>query len=146
VLRERISLGQVKMARLSYIIPYSKKRLKEDLSSVRNIDKFVEEIRKVAEESYRVLKPGKHCAILIGDARKHAHFTPISPRVMEVFLDVGFVLREDIIKLQHKMKGTRESWMGRDYNFLKIAHEHLFVFRKLEEGESRAKFKHSTNW
>ncbi|GBE56254.1 hypothetical protein BMS3Bbin16_00454 [archaeon BMS3Bbin16] len=73
----------------------------------------------------RVLKPGKHCTILIGDARKHAHFVPIAPRVLEAFLDVGFVLREDIIKLQWKMKGTRESWFGKKYNFLKIAHEPL---------------------
>jgi len=33
---------------------------------------------------------------------------PISTRVLQQFLDVGFILREDIIKVQHKMKSTRE--------------------------------------
>ena len=35
------------------------------------------------------------CAILIGDTRKHLHYIPISVRVLEVFLEVGFVLKED---------------------------------------------------
>ncbi len=128
------------------IISYSNEKVKGDLSSVRKIDDFIEEMRKVAEESMRVLKPGKHCAVLMGDTRKHAHFVPITPRVLEAFLDAGFILREDIIKLQWKMKSTRESWFGKNYNFLLIAHEHLYVFRKLKEGESRAKFKHSVRW
>ncbi len=45
-------------------------------------------------------------------------------------LDAGFVLREDIIKLQHKMNSTREKWRGSKYDFYLIAHEHLYVFRK----------------
>ncbi len=73
-------------------------------------------MRTVAEDAMRVLKPGKHCAILMGDTRKHAHFVPISPRVLEAFLEAGFVLREDIIKLQWNMKSTRESWFGKNYN------------------------------
>jgi len=128
------------------IIPYSNERVKGDLSSVHDIGEFVEEMRKVAEESMRVLKPGKHCAILMGDTRKHAHFVPITPRVLQAFLDVGFILREDIIKLQWKTKSTRESWFGKNYNFLLIAHEHLYVFRKLEKDERLTKFKESVKW
>ncbi len=75
----------------------------------------------------------------MGDTRKHAHFVPITPRVLEAFLDAGFVLREDVIKLQHKMKSTRKSWFEKNYNFLLIGHEHLYVFRKLKENESKAK-------
>lgn len=127
------------------IIPYSKQRVPGDLSSVHNVDEFAEEMRKVAEESYRVLKPGKHCAILIGDTRRHKHFVPITPRVLQSFLNVGFILREDVIKMQWKMKSTREKWRGK-YDFLLIAHEHLYIFRKPEPGESLAKFKESIKW
>jgi len=94
---------------------------------VHSIDEFAEEMRKVMEESYQVLKPGRHCAILIGDTRRHKHFVPITPRVLQSFLDAGFILREDIIKLQWKMKSTRERWRGK-YDFLLIAHKHLYVF------------------
>ena len=57
-------------------------------------------------------------------------------RVLEQFLDAGFVLREDIIKLQHKMKGTREKWRGQTYDFYVIAHEHLYVYRKPADSEN----------
>ncbi|MEM2796569.1 MAG: DNA methyltransferase [Candidatus Hadarchaeales archaeon] len=127
------------------IISYSKQRVEGDLSNVRSVAEFVEEMRRVAEESYRVLKPGKHCAILIGDTRKHKHFVPIAARVLQAFLDVGFILREDIIKMQWKMKSTREKWRGK-YDFLLITHEHLYVFRKPERGESLTKFKESMKW
>jgi len=112
---------------------------------VHDIAEFAEEMRKVAEESYRVLKPGKHCAILIGDTRRHKHFVPITPRVLQSFLDAGFILREDVIKMQWKMKSTRERWRGK-YDFLLIAHEHLYIFRKPEKDEKIDKFKESVKW
>jgi len=92
------------------------------------------------------LKPGKHCAILIGDTRKHKHYIPISVRVLEQFLDVGFILREDIIKIQHKMKSTREKWRGTKYDFYLLAHEHLYVFRRPATGEKMSEFKNSVKW
>ncbi|MCK4405652.1 MAG: methyltransferase domain-containing protein [Hadesarchaea archaeon] len=128
------------------IIPYSRQRVEGDLSSVHDIAEFAEEMRKAAEESYRVLKPGKHCAILMGDTRRHKHFVPITPRVLQSFLDAGFILREDIIKMQWKMKSTRERWRGKGYDFLLIAHEHLYVFRKPEKDEKMSQFKESVKW
>ncbi len=128
------------------IIPYSRQRVEGDLSSVHDIAEFAEEMRNVAKEGYRVLKPGKHCAILMGDTRRHKHFVPITPRVLQSFLDAGFILREDIIKMQWKMKSTRERWRGKNYDFLLIAHEHLYVFRKPEKGEKMSQFKESVKW
>lgn len=127
------------------IISYSNHRVEGDLSSIK-LDDYVAAMRDVAAEALRVLKPGGHCAILIGDTRKHLHYVPISYRVLEAFLDVGFVLREDIIKLQWNTKTTRERWRGKSYSFYKIAHEHLFVFRKLAEGERPTRYKLSMRW
>jgi len=127
------------------IIPYSHDR-EGDLSSVHNIAEFAEEMRKVAFECFRVLKPGKHCAILMGDTRRSKHFVPITPRVLMSFLEAGFILREDIIKLQWKMKSTREKWFGKKYDFYLIGHEHLYVFRKPEEGERVTRFRESMKW
>lgn len=128
------------------IVSYSKERVAGDLSSVRRIDDFVQQTLMVAREAYRVLKPGKHCAILMGDTRRHRHFVPIAVRVMQVFLEVGFVLREDITKVQWKMKSTRERWGGSKYDFLLLAHEHLYVFRKLGSAESLSQFRESAKW
>ncbi|MHA1506009.1 MAG: DNA methyltransferase [Candidatus Asgardarchaeia archaeon] len=127
------------------IISYSRNKVEGDLSRIRNVDEFVEEMKKVAQESFRVLKPGKHCAILIGDTRRRRHYIPVAFRVMQAFLEVGFILKEDIIKLQWHMKSTREKWAGK-YDFYKIAHEHLFVFRKPMEDENVRKFDGSIKW
>ena len=127
------------------IIPYCHDR-EGDLSSVHNIAEFADEMRKVAIECMRVLKPGKHCAILMGDSRRNKHFIPITPRVLMSFLEAGFILREDIIKLQWKMKSTREKWFGKKYDFYLIGHEHLYVFRKPDAVERTTKFRESMKW
>ncbi len=127
------------------IIRYSGRRLPGDLSSL-GLAEYLIEMRVAAKESLRVLKPGRHCAILVGDTRKRLHYVPIAHRLLQVFLDVGFALREDIIKLQFKTKTTRERWRGSTYPFYKIAHEHLFVFRKPEAGERINEIKNSLKW
>ena len=128
------------------IVKFSNKRIEGDLSNVRNIDEFIEEMFKVAQESYRVLKPDKHCCILMGDTRKRKHFVPVTVKVLEVFLRAGFILREDVIKLQWKMKSTREKWRGRNYDFLLLAHEHLYIFRKPAKNENLNEYKNSLMW
>ena len=113
------------------IIKYSEGKIKEDLSSIHDIEKFVNEMEKVAGELYRVLRPGKFCAILMGDTRRKTMYQPMAYKVMERFLKQGFKLKEDIIKKQHNCKATG-FWVNKskDFNFLLIMHEHLFVFQK----------------
>lgn len=113
------------------IIKYSEGKIKEDLSNIHDIDIFCDEMEKVAEELYRVLKKGKYCAILIGDTRRNKMYQPLAFQVMERFLKIGFLLKEDIIKRQHNCKATG-FWVNKskEHNFLLIMHEHLFVFRK----------------
>ncbi len=114
------------------IIKYSDKKIKDDLSNIHDLDKFCDEIEKVASELFRVLKKDKYCAILIGDTRRNKMYQPLAYKVMERFLKVGFVLKEDIIKHQHNCKATG-FWVNKskEYNFLLIMHEHLFVFKKV---------------
>ena len=116
------------------IIKYSDKKIKEDLSNIHDLDEFCDEIEKVALEFYRVLKKDKYCAILIGDTRRNKMYQPLAFKVMERFLKVGFELKEDIIKHQHNCKATG-FWVNKskDYNFLLIMHEHLFIFKKVSK-------------
>jgi len=113
------------------IIKYSDKKIDADLSNIHDIDEFCDEMEKVAREFYRVLKPNKCCAILIGDTRRKKMYQPMAYKVMQKFLDAGFELKEDIIKQQHNCKATG-FWVNKskDYNFLLIMHEHLFIFEK----------------
>mgnify|MGYP000356635441 CR=1 FL=1 len=105
-----------------------------DLSKARSLEEYLKWMKEVAKESYRVLKPGKYCAILIGDTRVHKHYVPISHYVLEIFLDAGFILKEEVIKIQHKMKTTREVWNKiKDRDFLLIYHEKGNLFLKMKE-------------
>ena len=106
------------------IIKYSDKQIDADLSNIHDIDEFCDEMEKVAKEFYRVLKPNKYCAILIGDTRRKKMYQPMAFKVMERFLKIGFELKEDIIKHQHNCKATG-FWVNKskDYNFLLIMHE-----------------------
>ena len=98
-----------------------------------DVDEFLKEMKKVAEESYRVLKKDKYCAVLIGDTRRNKHMVPLGFKTMEVFQNAGFLLKENIIKQQHNCQ-TTGFWHDNSlrHNFLLIAHEYLFVFRKPE--------------
>ena len=111
------------------IIKYSED-IENDLSHLKVKD-FLIEMEKVASESYRVLKKDKFCAVLMGDTRQKGHIIPMSFEVMKIFEKVGFKTKEIIIKEQHNCKVTG-FWKTNSvkYNFLLIAHEYLFVFKK----------------
>lgn len=96
-----------------------------------SLDKFLGEMTKVAEESYRVLKPGRQCAILIGDMRKKKRVVPLGFSLINVYLNAGFKLKELVIKRQHNCK-TTGFWYDKSlkYNFLLLAHEYLPIFEK----------------
>jgi hypothetical protein len=65
---------------------------------------------------------------------------------MQTFLDVGFILKEDIIKHQWNTTSGYGDWNSKAKDFYLIAHEHLFIFRKPKENEDLNKFKGSIKW
>ncbi len=112
------------------IIKYSKETA-GDLSHLE-VDEFLKEMAPVARESFRVLKGGRYCAVLIGDTRKSKRVVPLGFMLMRVYLRAGFILKEIIIKEQHNCQATDE-WREKSqkYNFLLLAHEYLPVFEKV---------------
>lgn len=101
-----------------------------DLSNYE-VNDFLNEIEKVAMESYRILKDNKYCSILIGDMRKNKNVIPLGFWTIEKYLKTGFKLKELIIKRQHNCK-TTGFWYTNSikFNFLLLAHEYLAVFEK----------------
>ena len=111
------------------IIKYSED-INGDLSHLK-IKDFLTEMDKVAQECYRVLKPNKFCAILIGDTRKNGMVQPLAFETMRIFELAGFKTKEIIIKQQHNCQATG-FWKTNSikHNFLLLAHEYLFIFKK----------------
>ena len=111
------------------VIEYSK-NIQGDLSLLE-LDEFYNQMELVAKSCYRVLKPNKYCTILMGDRRKKGLIEPIGFNTMNIFIQLGFKLKEIVIKEQHNCKNT-DKWkeISLKRNFLLIAHEYLFVFIK----------------
>lgn len=126
------------------IVTYSDGKNPNDLSSISNIDKFLEQLEIGLQELFRVLKAGRYCAILMGDTRKAQHYVPLSHFVLERCLRTGFALKEQIIKTQHNCKYSRR-WTGEAsrYKFYLIMHEHLFIFRKPQPDEDLGRIRYS---
>ena len=113
------------------IIRYSDD-IKEDLSLL-SLDEFYDRMHDVAKESLRVLKKEKYLGLLIADMREKGNIIPLGFSVMQIFLDIGFSLKEIVIKEQHNCRSTKK-WetISKKNNFLLIKHEYLFILRKLE--------------
>ena len=126
------------------IIRYSDGKIAGDLSNIGSLPRFCDEIEAVAREVYRVLRPNRYCAILMGDTRRGRHYVPLAFNVMLRFQNVGFILKEDIIKVQHNCSATeRWRWKAKRDKFYLIMHEHLFVFRKPGRGEDVSRLRYS---
>ncbi|WKZ40200.1 MAG: DNA methyltransferase [Anaerolineales bacterium] len=127
------------------IVKYSDGKNPDDLSSISSLPKFLDALEIAVREMYRVLKPGKYCAILIGDTRKGQHYIPLSHFVLQRCLRSGFALKEEVIKTQHNTThAPRWSASAKHYKFYLIMHEHLFIFRKPAVGESLTRIQYST--
>lgn len=127
------------------IIEYGQEEaLEGDLSRARTLEEYLELLSEVAKELYRVLKRGGYLGILVGDTRIRKYYVPVSHYVLQVFLGAGFLLKEEVIKVQHKMKTTREVWSKtKEKDFLLIYHEKLYIFRKPVNNSDTSKHKYS---
>jgi len=123
------------------IIKYGEQGIGGDLSRAKSLEEYLAMMKQIAEEIYRVLRPGGVLGILVGDTRVKKHYVPISHYVLLTLLDVGFVLKEEAIKVQHKMKATRKIWARlRDRDFLLIYHEKLFILEKPSKRDEELKY------
>lgn len=109
------------------IIKYSS-NIEGDISLLDE-QEFFDAISKVARESYRVLKKGKCCAIMIGDKRFRGNVVPLGFRLLQCFLDAGFKTKDIVIKEQHNCKFSVK-WSDVDKKFLMLVHEYIFIFYK----------------
>lgn len=114
----------------SNIIKYSESN-KNDISRLE-VEDFLSAMVDVSQESFRVLRKGRYCAIMMGDIRKSGNIIPLGFKTMECFISSGFILKEIIIKQQHNCRSTKY-WKDKSlkYNFFLIEHEYIYVFKKI---------------
>lgn len=102
-----------------------------DMSHLK-YEAFLEAMKDVAKEAYRILKKGAICSFMIGDIREHGYVRPLGMETMRIFVEAGFELKEIVIKEQHNCRSTKY-WEGKKKNFLMLAHEYIFVLEKISK-------------
>lgn len=106
-------------------------KVEGDLSRLP-LNRFSTAIEDVVGEFKRVLKPGKHCVILIGDYRSGKTVEPLGFEVFDLFKGGGFTPQEIIIKAQYQDSSTGFYFGKPEVLPFRIGHEYLLVFKKPE--------------
>jgi len=111
--------------------PYS--QLARDLGNITDYPTFISELKKVFENVYRALKPGKRCVVIVMDLRVQNRFIPYHMDIISIMKEIGFVL-EDIIIWDRRREYNKLRPLGYPYVFIvNKVHEYIIIFRKDEK-------------
>lgn len=126
------------------IISFSKGERTEDLSNVQTDMEFVERFRKVIDNAYDLLAPGRFMALVIGDKYASGQWVPLGFYTMQAAMDAGFVLKSIVVKdINGNEKGKGKNgnlWRYRALaqGYYLFKHEYVFVFQKPKGTRSKA--------
>ena len=102
-------------------------------------DDFYDALAEVAEELYRVLKPGKALGWLIGDQWVKRRFTPVGFNIYTMLTEqIGFIPVDAICVTRRNQSSNTGLWHYRalKHNFYLRGYKHLFIVRKPERRET----------
>ena len=103
-------------------------------------------LKRVWEETYRVLVPGGRACINVANIGRKPYL-PLSHMISRDAMDVGFLMRGEIIWNKDASAGPScawGSWRSAANPVLRDVHEYIMVFSKLEFGRSRPRDKEAT--
>jgi len=98
-------------------------------------EEFFIELEKVAKESYRILKPNKYIAWLIGDHwRRKSGFIPVGFKIYTI-LEKYFKPIDLIVISRHNQTSNTPFWhkKAKQYNFYLRGYKHLIIMQKIVE-------------
>jgi len=102
----------------------------EQLGYNKEYGDFLQGIRSVINECYRVLKIGKYCIFNVNDFRKEGIFYPYHCEIVKLFQNVGFHLHDIIIVKWASSIGACFASQIESRKITSKAHEFLIVGRK----------------
>jgi DNA modification methylase len=104
----------------------------DDLGNIESYEEFLENLKQVFSEVYKVLKPNKRCISVVMDLRKKDKFFPLHEDQSRIMREIGFELEEYVIwdrqKEYNNMKTLGYPWV---FRFNKV-HEFICVYWKRE--------------
>jgi len=105
-----------------------------DLSRAKTLDEFLQMLRQVFGECYRILRDSKYMCVLLGDLVKDGQFIPLCRKAANLAEELGFTDCGYAVKLAHGEVSRKKSgviFAELAYtNNLKISHDLVMFFRK----------------
>ena len=103
---------------------------KMDLGNINDYESFLQDLKSVYQEVYKVLKPNKRCCSVVMDIRKKDKFYPLHEDQTRIMKEIGFELEEYVIwdrqKEYNNMKTLGYPWV---FRFNKV-HEFICIYWK----------------
>jgi|SRR3989344_5733483 len=101
---------------------------KNDLGNILDYYEFLEELKKVFIECYRVLKNKKYCTVIVSDFRHKSKFIPYHIDVIKMMQETNFEL-QGITILAQNHKSLKP--YGYPYAYVQnIHHQYILMFKK----------------
>lgn len=104
--------------------------LNTDLGNIEEYTDFLNALQTVFRKVYNVLKPGKHCIVVVMDIRKKAKFYPFHADLTNKLQEIGFSFEDIIIwdrqHEYHSMRPLGYPWVFR----INKVHEYILIFKK----------------
>jgi DNA modification methylase len=102
----------------------------DDLGNVSDYNDFLDQLKSVFTEVYKVLKPNKRCISVVMDIRKKDKFFPLHEDQSRIMREIGFELEEYVIwdrqPEYNNMKTLGYPWV---FRFNKV-HEYICIYWK----------------
>lgn len=93
-------------------------------------DAFIRDLKLIAYQNYRTLKPGAYCVWFVNDFRRKGKFIPYHKDVIDIMQSVGFVLHDImIVDLGYPIRAAFASQIV-EQKILPKRHEYGIVVRK----------------
>ena len=102
----------------------------KDLGNISDYQQFLNGLKEIYKEVYRVLKPNKRCCCVVMDIRKKDKFYPLHLDLSLLMKEIGFELEEFVIwDRQHEYNNMKTLGYPYVFRFNKV-HEFICVFWK----------------
>ena len=107
------------------LLGYDYSFVKENDVSTTSVKKYMDSMKQVFDEMYRIIKPDKYACVIIGDNRKNGNIVPTFSYFIEYASEIGFNLKDIFIWVTSKKAGMNIKRHGNH-----IDHNYILIFKK----------------
>ncbi|MEE8330914.1 MAG: site-specific DNA-methyltransferase [Acidimicrobiia bacterium] len=136
------SMSQIPDNCVSLMVTSPPYNVGKDYDADLSLSEYLELLKRVLAETYRVLEPGGRVAVNVANLGRKPYL-PLNHHVAGLLTDVGFLLRGEIIWQKAKAAGGSTawgSWQSAKNPTLRDVHEYVVVgckesFRRIRKGD-----------